>query len=192
MEILYHTSVKYNSLWIAQFIKKCIPAHLWHGVSLPTLRNEGMRLPFLHGDTALPALPMALKALGSYWPLALEMCFPLQRMVVFYSPLPGAQMVPVHTLAQRVSACTSSPKGPGEHEVFGLCWSLPASSSPRSRLPPRHYLSMRKISPGLNWDTINNSFCFKPLPVLTGIFLCPSQLPSISPAANLCSSVLDG
>lgn len=151
-----------------------------------------MRLPFLHRDTALPALPMALKPSGSYQPLALEIYFPLQRMVVLCCPLPGAQMVPVHTLPERASACTSSPKAPGEREVFGLHWSLPASSSPSSRLPPRHYLSMRNISPGLNWDTINNSFCFSSLPVLTWIFLCPSQLPSISPAANLCSLVLDG
>lgn len=192
VEILYHTSVKYTSLWIAQFIKKWISAHLSHGVSLPTVRNESMMLSFLHGDTALPVFPMALKLLWSYQPLALETCFPLQRMVVFCSPLPGAQMAPVYTLAKRASACTSSPKKPEGRGVFGLHWSLPASFSPSSTLPPRNYLATRKISPRLNWDTINNSFSFNSLPVLIWTFLCPSQLSSISPAPNLCSSVLDG
>lgn len=49
-------------------------------------------LSFLHGDAAEPVLPMALKPSGSYQLLALETCFPLQRMVVFCSPLPAAQM----------------------------------------------------------------------------------------------------
>lgn len=150
MEILYHTSVKYTHLWIAQFIKQWISAHLWHNVSLPTLRNESRMLSFLHEDTALP---MALKPSRSYQPLALETCFPLQRIVVFCSPLPGAQMVPVYTLEKKASAHTSSPDGPGGCRSFGLRWSLPASSSPSPRLPPRHYLATRNISPGLNWDT---------------------------------------
>lgn len=189
MEILYRISVKYTSLWTTQFINQWMSVHLWHHVSLPTLRNESRMLSFLHGDTAVPALPMALKPSRSYQPLALESCFPLQRMVVFCSPLPGAQMVPVYTLAKKASAHTSSPEEPGAHGTFGLCWSLPASSSPSSRLPPRHYLARRKISPGLNWDTINNSFYFLPVPTWT--FLRPSQLPSTSPAANLYSA-LDG
>lgn len=77
MEILYHTSIKYTSLWIAQFIKKWISAHPQegeHDVILPSWRHSG------------PALPMAVKPPVSHQPLALETCFPLQRMVVLCSP----------------------------------------------------------------------------------------------------------
>lgn len=178
MEILYHTSVKYISLWIVQFIKKWFSAHLWHGVSLPTLGNQG-------NDVILPSQRHSA-SITSHGSEALVVISALGTGNLFSSAEDSGVLLP--TPRSPDGACVHPckegfclhifPKKPGGCGVFGLCWSLPASSWPSSRLPPRNYLAMRKISPGLNWDTINNSFSFNSLPVLT-----PSQLSSIPPSS---------
>lgn len=186
MEILYRTSVKYTSLWIAQFIKKWIAAHLWHAVSPPMLRKESMMLSFLHGDTVVQHFPWFWSPQCHISPWHWK-SFPLQRMVVFCSP---SQEPSLCTPLQRFCLHILSRRAWG---MWGLWAVLVAASLLLTQLQTATQTLSCHEENLLNWDTINNSFCFNSLPVLTWTFLCPSQLPSTSPAAKLCcSSLLNG
>lgn len=148
-----------------------------------------MMLSFLRGDTAVPALPMALKHSGPYQLLALENSFPLQRMVVFCSPLPGAQMVPYkegflpHIFPER------------SWGTWGL-WAALVTASLLLTQPQIatqtlscHEENLPWVELGHNKQVILLQFSVCPDP---DISVPPPQSPSTSPAANLCSSMLDG